>query len=182
MSVDSPLSHVKNTLYAMVTTMLAAGTRNFLTDFPAVPKDPTTGHRYVTLEGAKIYIANRARNDEFVSPGVNLYFGDPVALKRKDKPQRWFLQTFIHILVPYTQEHRVGEAQSERFSRAIMDAFDGIGGQQQMWDFYDSPAVPLTGRFVSWAREYRGTWQQLGSPTTDAYTNLQWMFQVRYVD
>lgn len=180
-NVDAPLSHVKNTLYAMVTTMLAKNSRDFLVDFATISKN-AAGHRYVQLEGQDFNIANRARGDLLVTPGVNLFYGDPVPLKQKDKPQRWFLPVIIHVNVPYTDEHRVGEAQAERISKAVSNTFEGIGGQQQMWDFYVSPAVPLIGRFVSWARENRGTWKELGDPTKEAFTNRQWFFQVRYVD
>lgn len=187
-SPDSSLSQGKNTLYAMVATFANFGTRDMANDFPRVPVDMATGHRYLNFEGPpinptplKVFIVNRAVGDAFICPGVNLYFGDPVASRQKDLPQRMFLPAFIHVMVPYTDEHRVGEAQAERLSELVQNAFEGIGGRQQMFDFYASPATALMGRFVSWSKESRGQWRELGDPNKGVFTNRQWTFQVRYV-
>jgi hypothetical protein len=171
----------------MLATFLFSGSRDLVNQFPGIPVDSASGHRLIQFESSAMAVVNRARNDLFVTGGVNfrgavnLYFGDPVALKKKDLPQRMFLPVMLHVMVPYTDEHRVGEAQGERLAQAVENAFLGIGGRLQMYDFYDSPIALLPGRFVSWAREYRGTWKELGNPTKEAYTNRQWTFQVRYV-
>jgi hypothetical protein len=165
----------------MIATYLSFGTRDFINDFPNATIDTGSKHRFITFENSSVFVVNRARNDLFVTPGVNLYFGDPVALKKKDLPQRMFLPVMIHVMLPYTEEHRVGEAQAERLSQAVENAFDGIGGRQQMYSFYVSPATLMAGRFVSWTREYRGQWRELGDPTKETFTNRQLTFQVRYV-
>ena len=128
-----------------------------------------------------MFVTHRAHAGLFVTPGVNVYFGDQVALRRKDLPQRWFLPLYVHVMVPYTAEPLVGEKQAIRLAEVVQNAFQGFGGQLQVCDFSNSPPTPVSGRFVSWAREFRGDWKELGDPSSEAFTNRQWTTQVRFV-
>jgi len=112
---------------------------------------------------------------------VNLYFGDELAGPIKVKPQRWRLPIFMHVMVPYTDNPLYGEKQAKRLSELLQSAFENSGGAQQVYDFTNSPPLPMDGRYVSWAKSSRGQWRELGDPSAEAFTNRQWTIEARYV-
>jgi hypothetical protein len=177
----SPVSRVRDTLYGLISTFLATGTKDIVGQFTNVARDPKTGHRLFSFEGKNFFVSNRPTNGLFVAPGVNIYFGDTLAIKKKVLPQIYHMPVMIHILCPYADEPLVGEKQALRISEKVQDAFEGSGGLQQVYDFTTSPPTPMTGRFVSWAKVFRGDWKELGDPTKEDFTNRQWTTEVHYV-
>lgn len=178
----SSLSMARDTFYALLATYLATGSRNIAANFLSIPKDAASGHRIFTFEGDNYYLSHRPSAGLFVGPGVNVYFGDPLATLKKDQPQRWRLPVFIHVLARYTtDEPLAGEKKAVRISELVQNAFEGIGGIQQVFDFTVSPLAPVQGRFVSWAKSPRGSWKEMGDPSTEVFTNRQWTLEVRYV-
>lgn len=181
MADTSSLSTARDTIYGLLATFLATGTRNIVGGFPTIPKDVVSQHRVFSFENQNIFLSHRPHAGLFVTPGVNIYFGDPLATLKKDLPQRWRLPVFIHVLLPCTDEPLAGEKKAIRLSELVQNAFEGFGGQQQVYDFTVSPPSPVVGRFVTWAKSARGSWKELGDPSTEAFTNRQWTIEVRYV-
>ena len=174
------LSEVRDTLFGLIATFLATGTRDIARQFAGIPRDLATQHRIFPFEGANYFISQRPHAGMFVTPGVNVYFGDQTATLKKDQPQRWRLPVIIHVLVPYTDEPLAGEKKAVRLSELVQNAFEGVGGQQQVYDFTFSPPSLVTHRFVSWAKSYRGVWRELGNPSTEVFTNRQWNIETHY--
>jgi hypothetical protein len=184
LSDSSPLSRVIDTLFAMVVTFVAKnGSRNIVHDWPTIPKDPKSGHRFVTFEGNQYFLAKRAKGDLFIMPGLNMYFGDTIAIPKKVLPQIWRLPVMMHVSSRYDGEAGAAEKETLRFAELVQNAWENLGGTFQVYDFSDvtNPPVPVVSRFVTWARSFRGTWTELGNPTKDVFTNRQWTLEVRYV-
>lgn len=178
---NSSVSWVRDTLFAMVATYLNSRQRDPSVYFSGVSRDSKTGHRYVNFEGTNFFVSSRPTKGLFVYPGVNIYFGDTLAIKSKVLPQIYHMPVMIHVMCPYADEPLVGEKQALRLSELVQDAFEGRGGIQQVYDFTTSPPTPVEGRFVSWAKVFRGDWKEMGDPTTEDYTNRQWTTEVHYV-
>lgn len=181
MTDTASLSQARETLFALLSTFLSTGTRDIPGQFPLIPKDVATQHRVFTFESSNFFISHRPHAGQFVAPGVNVFFGDPLATLKKDLPQRWRLPVIIHVLTNVTDEPLAGEKQAIRLSELVQNAFEGFGGQLQVFDFTVSPPTPVKGRFVSWAKSVRGNWRELGDPSTEVFTNRQWTIEVRYV-
>lgn len=177
----SPVSRVRDTIYGLICTYLQAGNKDIAANFAGLTRDPKTGHRIFTVDGKNFYISARPTNGLFVTPGVNIYFGDTIAIKKKDLPQWYHMPVMIHVLCPYADEPLVGEKQALRISELVQNCFEGSGGLQQVYDFTTSPPTPVVSRFVSWVKVPRGTWKELGDPTTEDFTNRQWTTEVYYV-
>lgn len=175
----SSVLQVRNTVFAMLAVFLATGTKN-ITSISSVPKDAES-NRYFTFEGSRFFVSSRPTRGLFLYPGVNLYFGDTLAIKSKSLPQIYHMPVMIHVMCPYADEPSVGENQALRLSELVQNAFEGSGGIQQLYDFTTSPPVPVEGRFVSWAKVFRGDWKEMGDPTEEDYTNRQWTTEVHYV-
>lgn len=181
MADTASLSEVRDTIYGLVATFLATGTRDIVGRFASIAKDPASQHRVFTFENISFFLSHRPHAGQFVAPGVNVYFGDPLATLKKDLPQRWRLPVIIHVTAALTDEPLAGEKRAIRLSELVQNAFEGFGGQLQVYDFTNSPPTPVNGRFVSWAKSPRGQWRELGDPSTEVFTNRQWTIEVRYV-
>ncbi len=73
------LSEVRDTLFGLIATFLATGTRDIARQFAGIPRDLATQHRIFPFEGANYFISQRPHAGMFVTPGVNVYFGDQTA-------------------------------------------------------------------------------------------------------
>lgn len=181
MADPSPLSRVTDTLFAMIANYVAnGGSRDLVGDFPTIPKEAVTGHRTFTFEGQQFYLASRTAGDYLIFPGVNVYFGDSIAINRKILPQIWRMPVMMHLACPLNKNPRAAEKQAFRLGELVQNAWEGLGGTLQIYDFTISPPEPVVGRFVTWATSTRGSWRDAGDPTTDDFTNRIWTMEVRY--
>jgi hypothetical protein len=187
MADTSPLSMVQNTLFAMLATYLFNGSRDIATVFPTIPRmspGPETKTKYRTFqfEQSTYFCTQRGSRDYFIGPGVNMYFGDNVAIPRRVQPQIWKMPVMMHVMVPVGGDFAQDAYKiSARIEELVQNAWEGIGSKFQVHDLTISPAAPMTGRFVTWAKSTRGSWTATDDPTKDDFTNRIWTIQVSYV-
>ena len=178
---------VEQTLYALIATWLALGSRNYPADFASIRKN-NSGLRAFEFENytfsgpdGPLAIVTRADGDEFITPGVNIYFGPHVSDKRNAKPQITHLSLFIHAMVKWTTQKYVADQQADRLVFQMEQAFEGSKGAfAPVYDFTASPPVPTVNRFVSWVRRRRGDSKEAGDPNREEFTNRIWTREFRY--
>lgn len=169
---------VEQTLFALIATWLAKGTKDLVNDFPTITT--VKSFRTFTFEGNTYNVVSRASGDLFITPGVNVYFGNHVPYARNCKPQIYEIPIMVHTLVPWLEQAMSASKLAMRISSYMEQAFEGSGALQQICDFSMNPPVPTPGRYVSWAHLPRGSSGETGDPTKGVFTNRVYSRSFRY--
>lgn len=172
-------SQARASLFALIATWLARSSKDVPSQFPNITLN-AAGYRQFTFELTPMSVVNRAPGDLYITPGVNVYFGDDVADARYAKPQIWHLPVMIHIMVAWTEKKNLGQSQAQRLGGLVEEAFEGLGAQIPMFDFSVSSPAPVPRRFVTWAHRTRGSFREAGDPFRDIFTNLILTREFRY--
>lgn len=169
----------EQTIFALIATWLAKGTRAIVADFPTITQ--VNGFRTFTFEGQPYNVVARAEGDLLINPGVNVYFGAHTPDARHAKPQIVHLPVMVHVTVPWSNQAMSAAKLAMRIGSTMEMAFEGSMPRVQVCDCTQSPPVPTSYRFVSWAHSTRGTWNEAGDPTKGVFTNRIWTREFRYL-
>lgn len=183
-------SMTRDSLFALVATYLALGSRDIENDYANIPivggkkVFDLTGYMLTAAQAEGIAtqypIVRREKNDTLETPGVSIYFGDDTPINDRAKPQITELPMMIHTCVEYSKTRSIAGDLALRISGMISDAFETMGCRLQVYNFRIAPPSPVPNRCVSWAFRPRPGSRETADPQSELFTNRISNLAMRY--
>lgn len=183
-------SMARDSLYALVATFLALGSRSIETDYANISivggkkVFNLTGYMLdaATAEGiaTQYPVVRRERGEILETPGVNIFFGEDTPTTDRAKPQHMELPVMIHTCVEFSDKRSIAADLALRISLLISDAFETLGCKLQVFNFRVNPPTAVPNRMVSWAHYPRPASRETADPTVELFTNRISSLSTRY--